>query len=164
MVRQTTSVWKSAMICKSLFSFDNKERGKRDLAPRHERVGIFSRAFCSPLAVSHTMPAVSLAARIAPPFRAEFFPPASRESVFLPLSFLSSQRRRGILREVRGAKWRERRGRELSDCRHLCAALSLINDGNIPPYMVTRGDPRPTRSDTARFSLLSLYINGIVAA
>lgn len=38
----------------------------------------------------------------------------------------------------------ERRGRELSDCRHLRAGLSLINDGNIPPYTVTR-PRRPTR-------------------
>jgi len=41
---------------------------------------------------------------------------------------------------------RVRRGRKLSDCRHLSVGLSLINDGNIPPYTVTRpaAGTRPT--------------------
>lgn len=55
---------------------------------------------------------------------------------------LFPRKTRGIPCDVRAQRG-ARRGRELSDCRHLHAGLSLINDGNIPPYTVTR--PRPTR-------------------
>lgn len=64
-----------------------------------------------------------------------------------------SARTRGIPCEARAQRG-VRRGRELSDCRHLGVGLSLINDGNIPPYTVTR--LRPAR-DPHRL----LYINGI---
>lgn len=73
---------------------------------------------------------------------------ASLFRLFL-LFFLFGQRIRLFPRKTRGipcevrAQRGARRGRELSDCRHLHAGLSLINDGNIPPYTVTR--PRPTR-------------------
>jgi len=58
-----------------------------------------------------------------------------------------SARTRGIPCEARTQRG-VRRGRKLSDCRHLSVGLSLINDGNIPPYTVTRpaAGTRPTPS------------------
>lgn len=132
MTRQTKSLCKSATICKSRFSPERDQslasRTSAVSPPRFVRLAA-SRSRTMPV----SLPIVQLLLFFVYPFffgqRIRLFP---REHVEFPCK---ARAQRGV-----------RRGRDLSDCRHLSVGLSLINDGNIPPYTVTR--PRPARDTT----------------
>lgn len=124
-MRQTKSSCKSAAICKSRFS----SRRHQSLSRRRRTQFHLRVLFVLRYRVAAHNAGFSSSA-IASLFLFFSFPRSKNPPLF-------PRKTRGIPRKVRAQRG-ARRGRELSDCRHLRAGLSLINDGNIPPYTVTR--------------------------